>query len=179
MDFMSPETRADFEEFNKNCKYIYLALSLNGIFLGVCWLILSVFTENYSMESLTNQYGDGFIGPFLMPMNEGFQRFVANFVLITPAQEELIFRFPVWIFVKRNQYLGFDEKLGLMTVAPIILFLNFAWAYEHAFAPTVFISGLFTYWLILKTKRFWPALVFHIMANVLLYFSIRTLNFFI
>ncbi len=102
-------------------------------------------------------------------------------------REETLYRGPIWFLTVAG--LNFTaisalrqkwSKWHYFLIGLAIFIPNVYWIKGHHVLPfLVFFAGLGWGWLVYKTGSLWPAIVSHVMANVLIYFGIKLAGLFI
>lgn len=85
---------------------------------------------------------------------------IFSYILAAPLVEELVYRGPLFVLLKRvNKYVWW--------ILAVVLSLLFSLSHNLAGLSLLplFILGLASSWLVIKTRKFWPCLALHALYN--------------
>ncbi|MDP3696968.1 MAG: CPBP family intramembrane metalloprotease [Candidatus Taylorbacteria bacterium] len=115
-----------------------------------------------------------------------FLLFSYYYCILSPVTEELIYRYPIILLLKKNFSVKlWSHSLTKVSILLIILLLNSLWGYSHIWTPIQslqknyyhlippFLVGFPLYWLVIKTRTLWPAILCHGALNFSLYFLVQ------
>lgn len=123
---------------------------------------------------------------FAEPSWANFLLFLYFYCISSPILEEFTQRYPVILLLNKNFKIklpGYD--LTRVAILLIVLLLNSLWSYSHIWALTPslqknyyhllppFLVGFPLYWLVIKTRTLWPAILCHGALNLSLYFLVQ------
>jgi len=185
-------------------KKIAIALAINVISVSV--IIVSLFLFGIIKEPLSDivntfstekkiLQSDGKVliqppHPLTIPVKDLFDsgnlaksRSIEIFAIRVFA-EEFIYRGPIILVAALLLFFKVKGRRWLTLLLWIAgLFLSFHWAREHIGYHTllwvpVFVAGIPWLWLATETKKLWPSVVCHSMANLSIYFLIKIYQLF-
>jgi membrane protease YdiL (CAAX protease family) len=119
-----------------------------------------------------------------------FLLFSYFYCISAPIIEEFTQRYPIVLLLKKNfriKLLGYD--LTKVAILLTVFLLNSLWSYSHIWAFTSsftknyyhllppFLVGFPLYWLVIKTRTLWPAILCHGALNLSLYFLVQLLTY--
>lgn len=169
------------ESFGEKLKlaiYIYL---FNGFLILTLVYLAYIFFDTTYFKSLIMKYAN--LEGYKIYFREfSFTNLLEHLWLYSfkeSVAEEYIFRYPVlYLFLRANKKDGDPVKYMLFIVA---LALNLIWAFGfqkiglgHPL-PIPFIVGVPLYWLVIKTRSMWPAVICHTASNFGLYLLLKLL----
>lgn len=143
----------------------YLANCIILISLGVIILIILGPETISSALAAYKKHQPDFFGTFT-PYR--FKRFFQITLLKGPIEEEILNRGPVWLlayygFKTRNKYLTWSVYMAVAG------FFNYQWADTHTFILPVFLAGIPSYILVIKTRNILTPILLHSLSNFSLY----------
>lgn len=158
-------------ETKQKWRHTFIALGINLVAITIILWATYVFwnispTSTDTLSRFKNSNPDFFYGwPY-------FHYFLRDDAFVYVAYEEAYARGPTWLLMNSK-----IKNRVLWSFIALIL-LSGIWANEHLFPWPVFMVGMIWGLLVIKTRSPWPAFVCHSMANIFIYFAIRTMLYF-
>lgn len=150
-------------------RLILWIILLNAVLAPPLFLLEGYIRSDTSIRNFIRDYGSHY--PNVFEPTEGALVSFFRLSAITPLKEEILARGPLWLFLILigriaprcpPRYVRF-AAFGLLFVPTWFL------AVGHPVVLPVFVAGILWGFLVYKTRRFWPSLFCHVVANVLSY----------
>lgn len=181
----------DFDRFWWKLKITSLVFCFNSIVA----LILMVTAYYILDEKTTFKIVSGYAISKKIVFAElnwtNFLLFSYAYCIFSPIPEEFIYRYPIVQLLKKNFRIKlWKYDLTKVSILLIVILLNSLWSYSHIWTPISslqknyyhllppFLAGLPFYWLIIKTRTLWPAILCHGALNFSLYFLVQLMIYF-
>lgn len=178
-----------FDNFKKKIKLTLAILCLNSLIILVLMALTYLVLDSKQIDQIVARLQWKKI--YFYQLNMGNLLIVLrDYGFTGPILEEFLARYPVLMLIKSNLKIRIKYDLTMFFIILTALSLNLIWTngliienfnivfgHPHSSIP-VFISGIPLYWLVIKTRSLWPAIVCHGASNVILYFFAQALLYF-
>lgn len=175
----------EFDNLRPKIKLVLGVLLFNSLIILTLATILYFFIESAGVK-LTIANLKARNGHYFYTLNlENFLRFLSYYCLQVAVLEESLFRYPILALIKSNLKIQIKHDLTKLILVILMFCLNLIWAVGlkpitlgHPMPVPIFLAGIPLYWLVIKTKCLWPAVLCHALSNFLLYIFVQTLLYF-
>lgn len=169
----------DWGDFWPNFKLVLKVLGINSIIIASLIILTYCWHGGGNFMVIINKYRMNYQRIYFAPFNKGNLFIITWYWSLLPAiNEETIFRGPLYIALKHKFRLKIYKDITIATLIILSMALNFlwiSWPTKHTIDFPIFMAGLPWYWLVFKTKKLWPAIFCHFMANISIYFVVQLL----
>ena len=182
MDPPKVKLHLDFDNFTPKIKLVFGALLLNSVIILILSITIYFFVENEKIELIIANLRVSNSYYFYIFNAQNLLRVLSSYCLQAAVLEEGLFRYPILALVKSNLKIHIKYDITKLFLVILALGLNLMWAigFEpltggHPTPIPVFLVGIPLYWLVIKTKSLWPAILCHASSNFLLYILVQVL----